>query len=125
MSTPPLPPPLPPDRANAAPPIVPGPLQKPAAPTDSLEAYHTIADTVGGVPNLRGKDNAFQAIFVSISIAIGGGIGALLVLAGVGGGVDWTIGALIGGIAGLFGGTLLSGLVLMVMGWVRASSRKK
>lgn len=89
-----------------------------------MEAYHAIADTVGGVPNLRGKDNAFQAIFVALSIAIGGGFGALLVLAGVGGGVDWTIGALIGGIAGLFGGTLLSGLVLMIKGWLRAANKR-
>lgn len=122
MSTSPPPPPLPPDRANAAPPTIPGPIQQPETGPDSIEAYHTIADTVGGVPNLRGKDNAFQAVFVAVSIAIGGGIGALLALAGGG---DWTIGALIGGVAGLFGGTLLSGLVLMVMGWVRASSRKK
>jgi len=121
MSTPP---PFPPDRANAAPPIIPGPLQKPSTGNDNMEAYHTIADTVGGVPNLRGKDNAFQAIFVALSIAIGGGIGALLVLAGVGGGVDWTIGALIGGIAGLFGGTLLSGLVLMIKGWIRAANKR-
>ena len=118
MSTPPQ---LPPDRANAAPPIIPGPLQKPSTGTDNMEAYHTIADTVGGVPNLRGKDNAFQAVFVAVSIAIGGGIGALLALAGGG---DWTIGALIGGVIGLFGGTLLSGLVLMVKGWLRAANKR-
>ncbi len=109
MSTPP---PLPPDRANAAPPIIPGPLQKPSTGTDNMEAYHTIADTVGGVPNLRGKDNAFQIIFVAISIAIGGGIGAL------------TFGALTGGVIGLFGGTLLSGLVLMIKGWLRAANKR-
>ena len=118
MSTPPQ---LPPDRANAAPPIIPGPLQKPSTGTDNMEAYHTIADTVGGVPNLRGKDNAFQAVFVAVSIAIGGGIGALLALAGGG---DWTIGALLGGVAGLFGGTLLSGLVLMIKGWLRAANKR-
>lgn len=118
------PPPLPAnDRANAAPPIIPGPLQKPPVPTDGLESYHTIAETVGGIPNLRGKDNAFQAVFVALSIAIGGGIGALLVLVGLVPGGNWIIGAVVGGVIGLFGGTLVSGLVLMVKGWLRAANK--
>jgi hypothetical protein len=109
----------------AAPPITPGPIQQPAPTPDRLEGYHTIAETIGGIPNLRGKDNAFQAIFVALSIAICGGLGALLALTGAVPGGDWIIGAVVGGVAGLVGGTLVSGLVLMVMGWVRATSRKK
>jgi hypothetical protein len=77
-----------------------------------MEAYYTIADTIGGVPNLRGKDNVFQIIFVASSIAIGIGIGRL------------TFGALTGGVIGLFGGTLLSGLVLMIKGWLRAANKR-
>lgn len=75
-----------------------------------LEAYQAVAETIGG-PSLRIKDNVIQAAVVFGSMAVGGLIGFV----GWGG-----LGAAAGAIAGMILGTLVSGLVLMVLGWVRA-----
>jgi hypothetical protein len=79
---------------------------------DSFEAYQKVAETVGMVPSLRWKDNLIQAIIVLGLTATGG-------LAG------WKLWGLIGAAglaaAGLVLGTLLSGFVLMILGWIRAA----
>ena len=80
-------------------------------PIGGFEAYHTVAETIGG-PSLRIKDNIVQALVVFASI----GVGAIIGFIGWGG-----MGALAGGVAGMILGTLISGLVLMVLGWVRAA----
>ena len=80
-----------------------------------LEGYHTIADTIGGVPNLRLWDNIIQGVVVFLGTALGCAIGYF-----------WKgelQGLLIGLLIGLVGSVLVSGLVLMVLGWVR-SARK-
>ncbi|CAG0977557.1 hypothetical protein PHYC_01586 [Phycisphaerales bacterium] len=84
-----------------------------------MEAYHRVADTVGGVPNLRPKDNIVQTLVVVAAAALGALTGWVLVLARV---LDWrpVMGAIAGGVAGLILGTLASGLVLMVLGWKRS-----
>ncbi len=79
--------------------------------------YETIAQTVGVVPSLNAKDNLYQGIFVVVSTLFM----ALLGLA-MGGGYN---GAMIGALLGLIGSGFLSGLVLMVLGLVRAANRKK
>ena len=72
--------------------------------------YHAVADKVGGVPNVRLKDNLFQAVFTLLATGVGAGAGLLK------GGFTWMVPGIA---AGLIGGVLLSGLVLMIVGLVR------
>jgi hypothetical protein len=101
--TPPAPEPLP-GQAPAPPPL-PG----------TGDEYDRIADTIGFVPSRRKGDYVFQGIFVAIGLVIG-----LIV-----GGVGWGVGGLVlGGALGLLGAILLSGIVLMVKGWIRTAKGK-
>lgn len=104
------------------PPTQPGPLSKPESNQDSMATYHKVADTVGGVPNLRLKDNVVQTIVVLASAMLGALVGCTLIWTKT---IDWELylAAGAGGIAGLILGTFVSGLVLMVMGWVRATKK--
>lgn len=88
---------------------------KPPQGSDGLEAYQTVAETIGG-PSLRVKDNVVQAIVVFACMGVGAAIGFF----GWGG-----LGAAIGGVSGMIGGTLVSGGVLMVLGLVRAAKKIK
>ena len=67
-----------------------------------------MADKIGGVPNLRKRDNLFQAATIGVFLLIG-----VLVGWGMGG---WPLGALLGALGGLVSGTLISGVVLMIIG---------
>ncbi len=105
------------------PPVEPGPLQRPGKPADGLETYNRVAETVGMMPSFRKFDYIFQG-----SCVVGGGL--------VGAGIGWffpdvygsvfnytmepSVAAILGGLAGFIAMGILSGLVLMVMGWVRA-----
>ncbi|HOX05998.1 MAG TPA: hypothetical protein PK280_06320 [Planctomycetota bacterium] len=86
------------------------------AKADGLEAYHTVADTVGMVPNVRFRDNLIQGLVIG-----GGALISTLVGLVLGG---WT-GAAIGLVCGLVLFLLVSGAVLMVIGWVRAARKLK
>ena len=105
-----LPPPLPPgtrqgganDQRRST------PASRGAGPT-----YDLLADKVGGVPNLRKKDNLYQAAAIGVFLVVG------LVVGGLFG--DGLQGVLLGGLAGLIGGTLISGAVLTVIGLCRKS----
>lgn len=65
---------------------------------------------------MRVKDNVLQAAIV---------IGCTLLGAAIGWLVNRGIGAAIGGVCAMLVSTFLSGVVLMVLGWVRATSRRK
>ena len=78
------------------------------------ETYQKVADTIGLVPNARWKDNLYQGFAVLVIAGIGVLIGFLL---------DGGEGALAGLLLGLVAGLLLSGAVLMVVGWVRTVKR--
>ena len=80
------------------------------APSDRRAdaTYNLLADKIGGVPNVRKKDNLFQGIFVGSSALVGVLIGWF-----AGG---WPLGVMLGALGGLVVGTLISGVVLMVMG---------
>ena len=66
------------------------------------DSYRIVTDLVTG-PNLRWRDNLFQAVFILVTLVLAVGVGALF----------WGVpGALVGGLAGLIGGLILSGAVL-------------
>lgn len=80
----------------------------PPAQGPSRISYDRFADRVGLIPNVRAKDNLFQAKFVGVSVAVGGGVFSLL------GG--WPQGTLAGALIGLVLGGFASGLILMIRG---------
>lgn len=101
---------------------VPSPTVPPTSPPpdpirridDPLRDYQRVAETVGG-PSLRARDNLIQAGVVLVCTASGAVTGYL---------AAGTAGALGGGIGMMILSTLVSGLVLMVLGWVRVSKGK-
>ena len=106
----PLPPPLP---AGPPPPNAGAQTRPTVSGRAPDETYNLVADRIGGVPNIRKKDNLYQAAAVGVFVIIG-----LIVGWFVGG---WPEGVLLGALGGLIAGTLLSGLVLMVLGLRRKS----
>jgi hypothetical protein len=75
--------------------------------------YNLFSDKIGGVPNIRKKDNLYQAATIGVFLIIG-----LIVGWFVGG---WPEGVLLGALGGLVAGALISGLVLMIVGLRRKS----
>lgn len=100
------------------------PPDSPKGPeNDGLEQYNTVAETLGGIPSLRRKDNVYQAIAIAVATLLGGVIGSITAIIRE---VDpWYLGLLLGVVGGLVAGTLLSGIVLMILGWVRAAGKLK
>lgn len=97
------------------------PAGEPPQPSDALETYQTVAETVGGVPSLRLRDNLIQGIVVLIGTVAGAIVGYALLAGGeTMGGME---AALLGAGAGLIASALLSGVVLMILGWVRAAAK--
>jgi hypothetical protein len=84
------------------------PIQLP--PVD--DTYQTIADKVGFVPNSRKSDNVYQAKFLGAALAIV--VPFTAVSFEVGGWGPWWIGALLGCLAGLLGGLMISGTILAI-----------
>ncbi len=76
-----------------------------------MRDMHLIADTVGLVPNIRKRDNLIQGGVV---------LGGTALLATIGYVLDGTFGALLGTLAGLVILGLITGTVIMVLGWIRA-----
>ena len=70
----------------------PPPEQTPSEPMSGRQAYNLVADTVTG-PNVRLRDNLYQALAIFIGLVLGA-----------------VVGAFVGLLAGLFG----SGLFLMI-----------
>lgn len=91
------PPPLPPSHRDPTP----------------AEANQIFQETVIGL-NVRGSDNLLQLVMVVIGVVIGGVVGQLA----------WES-VLIGTLLGLVAGVLVSGIVLMVRGWMRAAKFRK
>lgn len=86
-----------------------------------MEAYETVAETVGFLPNLRAGDNISQIIVTAVCALIGAGAGAALPIEGAPVYAKVAIGAVLGVIVGVFA----SGVVLMVLGWVRLGKKLK
>lgn len=103
--------------SDAQPPPIPpqAPLQVPSEPPRdrNQEAYNLVADKIGGLPNVRMKDNLYQAVAIGACVALGSLVGLLK------GG--WPDGVIAGAICGMVAGLILSGAVLAVIGLVRKS----
>ncbi len=112
------------ESGRAAPPTEPGQVgPAPAEKSGAMEDYHRVAETVGFVPSLRVKDNLFQMVFVLSGIGVGvllGWLGARGQSPRLGSGVSPAIAMTIGGVLGFIVAGVVSGLILMVVGWVRA-----
>jgi hypothetical protein len=85
-------------------------------PNPGRKFYDDFADKIGMVPNIRLKDNLLQGIAVVALTLIGALVGFL-----VSPDTARSLGAGLGALAGLIGGGLLSGLVLMIVGLLRKS----
>ena len=97
-----------------APPITAGPLQSPAPAHSGLEQYNRVAETVGMMPSFRKFDYLFQGSCVVIGALVGAGVGYAFMQG---------LGAIFGALAGFVVMGVLSGFVLMVLGWVRAMKK--
>ena len=84
------------------------------AQDDSFERYHRVAETVGFMPSVRKRDNIIQGIVVAIGTLIGAIVGWIIGEGEIGPVIICALAGLV-----LFG--ILSGVVLMVIGWVRAA----
>jgi hypothetical protein len=96
------------------PPVQPGPLEKPQGQVSGLEQYNRVAETIGMMPSFRKFDYIFQGSCVVVGALVGAGVGYAY--------ADG-LGAAFGGVGGFVVMGILSGLVLMVLGWVRAMKK--
>jgi hypothetical protein len=75
------------------------------------EAYETIADKVGFLPNVRKADNLYQLKFVGYSVL---GAAVLFCLIPMGDSMPLIIKMLLGAVAGMFLGLIVSGAILAI-----------
>lgn len=80
------------------------------------QQYNIVTDTVTGV-NVRWKDNVIQGVSVLVGLIAGAGFGALMMK-------EPMAGALIGGVIGLVGALLISGVILMIYRTIRHMQRQ-
>lgn len=109
-------------------PQTPTPADNPApqasASQDPMRTYHLVTDTIAG-PNIRIKDNVVQTICVAVGTALGALIGYILWVTGVtGANTEVWLPVALGAIGGLILSTLISGGVIMVLGFLRAAKNK-
>ena len=78
----------------------------PEARRSGRETYYMVADNLTG-PNLRWRDNLYQALAIGVCILLGTGGGAFL-------SEDRMVGAILGGVVGAALGLFVSGIFLMV-----------
>ena len=86
---------------------------KPDSVSDGRAAYNAVTDIVGG-PNIRMKDNIFQAIFIAVSVVLFAVIGGIASLFSSDKDFPFWAGMLMGGFAGLLIGVFASSIYLMI-----------
>lgn len=89
----------------------PPPVTETRSGLSSREGYNVVTDTVTGV-NVRWRDNVIQGVVIAFATLAGFLAGWLIA-------EEKQSGALLGALAGLVGGTLLSGVGLMIYRGVR------
>lgn len=75
--------------------------------------FNVVTDTFVG-PNLRWRDNVFQALFIFVSMIVLAIVGAVLAILYPRWELPWFGGAFFGAVAGLVLGTFASGFFLMI-----------
>jgi len=106
------------------PPTKPGPpTLNPNRNADSLESYNRAAETIGMMPSLRLKDNVIQGIIAVAGAGLGAIAGALIVPARST--ITPGLGAVFGGAGGFIVFGILSGIVLMFVGWTLAAKSRR
>src|SRR5262245_57315680 len=81
-------------------------VDRPNRSMTDRQAYNLVTDTVSG-PNVRWKDNLYQALVILLFVSLGAGLGALLM-------EDYRPGLICGAFGGLVVGVLASGIFLMI-----------
>jgi hypothetical protein len=81
-------------------------MDKTKQPLSDRQAYNLVTDTVVG-PNVRRKDNLYQALVILVFVILGAGLGVLMF-------DDYRPGLLCGAFGGLVGGVFGSGIFLMI-----------
>lgn len=105
------------------PPPGPPPLPKDATSSGAGAQYDRIADTVGLIPNLRKKDNLYQGLCVLAFVIIGMAVALFWDGAAIRDslGDSLPVRLLLGAFAGLVLGVLISGAIILVLGFRRRS----
>lgn len=81
--------------------------------SEGKAAYNFVTDVVAG-PNLRGKDNIFQAKCIGVAIAVCTGLGAIGNVFVTDPNMPWSVLPIAGAVIGLILGAFGSGLYLMI-----------
>ena len=89
------------------------PAPKEVSISGGKAAYNVVTDVVTG-PNLRGKDNIFQAKCIGIAIAVCAGLGAIGNVFVIDPDMPWFALPITGAVIGLILGASGSGLYLMI-----------
>lgn len=107
---------------------IPPPPRPPALPKDTANTgagaqYDRIADTVGLIPNVRKKDNLYQGLCVLVFVIIGTALAFFWDGAAIRDflGDSLPVRLVVGAFAGLVIGALISGAILLVLGFKRKS----
>src|SRR5262245_49159810 len=82
------------------------PLDKAKKSLTARQAYNLVTDTAAG-PNVRWKDNLYQALVILVFVILGAAMGALML-------DDYRPGLLLGAFGGLVAGVFGSGIFLMI-----------
>ncbi len=88
------------------------PQQKPESKDLSGRQAYNIVTDLGVGPNIRLRDNLFQAAFILFCAIVGAAIAAALMS-------DWRPGLVVGGLGGMVIGLITSGIFLMIFRFVR------
>ncbi len=96
--------------------------QTPGTPpgVDGLEVYNRVAETVGMVPSLRLKDNLVQTVAVLVGALLGAAVAFGISRSKGATGSDLWLFTGLGAALGFIGFGIVSGIVLMFIGWARA-----
>ena len=94
-----------------------------APPSRSNDSSKVVSDLVIG-PNMRWKDNLYQALFMFVMVIIGAIVGSIICIVQGNPQMPWYAGAIGGAFVGLLVGLFTSGIFLMIFRAVRHAKGK-